>query len=85
MLEDDVWIGARVTMMQGVTIGRGAIIGAGSVVTKDVAPYTIVGGVPAREIRKRFTNEDIVIHDNYLATQPREGDYCMPLPNEASS
>lgn len=56
---NDVWIGARVTIVDGVCIGDGAVITAGAVVTKDVAPYSIVGGVPAREIRKRFTNEEI--------------------------
>lgn len=50
----DVWIGYEAVIMAGVRIGNGAIIGARSVVTKDVAPYTIVGGAPAREIRKRF-------------------------------
>ena len=55
----DVWIGARVTIPGGVTIGTGAVIGAGSVVTKDVAPYTVVAGVPAKKIRKRFTDEEI--------------------------
>lgn len=53
IIEDDVWIGSRVTILPGVKIGKGVIVGAGSVVTKDVAPYTIVGGNPAREIRKR--------------------------------
>lgn len=51
---NDVWIGYEAVIMQGVTIGDGAIIGTRAVVTKDVAPYTIVGGVPAKPIRKRF-------------------------------
>lgn len=51
VLEDDVWLGARVTVLKGVTIGRGAVVAAGAVVTKDVAPRTVVGGVPARLIR----------------------------------
>ncbi len=56
---NDVWIGADVCLLDGVTIGDGAIIAAGAVVTKDVSPYTIVGGVPAKEIRKRFSAEEI--------------------------
>lgn len=54
VLEDDVWLGVRVTVMDGVVIGKGAIVGAGAVVTKDVPPYAIVGGVPARVIRSRL-------------------------------
>ena len=50
---DDVWIGGRVTILPGVTIGEGSIIGAGAVVTKDVPPYAIVGGNPAKIIRMR--------------------------------
>ncbi len=53
-IENDVWIGAKVTVIGGVTIGNGAIVAAGSVVTKDVKPYSIVGGVPAKLIRYRF-------------------------------
>lgn len=54
---NDVWIGYDAVIMAGVTIGDGAIIGTRAVVTKDVAPYSIVGGVPAHEIRKRFAPE----------------------------
>lgn len=55
----DVWIGHNATIMPGVTIGSGAIIASGAVVTKDVAPYTIVGGNPAQVIRQRFSDEVI--------------------------
>lgn len=56
---NDVWIGYGAIIMAGITIGDGAIIGAGAVVTKNVEPYSIVGGVPAKIIRKRFENEEI--------------------------
>lgn len=60
IIGNDVWIGRDAKIMPGVTIGNGAIIGAYSVVTKDVEPYTIVGGNPAKTIRKRFSDEDIL-------------------------
>ena len=53
VVEDDVWIGNNATIVQGVTIGKHSIVGAGAVVTKDVAPYSIVGGVPAKVIKDR--------------------------------
>ncbi len=56
---NDVWVGSRAILMRGIRIGDGAVIGAGAVVTKDVEPYTIVGGVPARPIRKRFSDKVI--------------------------
>lgn len=59
IIGNDVWIGYEAVIMSGVTIGDGAIIGARSVVTKDIPPYTIVGGVPARQIRRRFSEETI--------------------------
>ena len=52
-IEDDVWIGAGCKILDGVTIGKGAVIAAGAVVNKDVSPYTVVGGVPAKELKKR--------------------------------
>lgn len=54
VVEDDVWIGFGATILSGVHIGQGAVIGAGAVVTKDVAPYSVVGGNPARVIKYRF-------------------------------
>jgi len=59
IIGNDVWIGNNVLIMDGITIGDGAIIAAGTIITKDVDPYTIVGGVPAKPIRKRFTDEQI--------------------------
>ena len=53
----DVWIGGNSTILQGVTIGEGAVVAAGSVVTKDVEPYTIVGGVPAKKIKDRIISD----------------------------
>ena len=61
---DDVWIGDRVIILPGVHIGNGCIIAAGSVVTKDVAPYTVVGGVPAHFIKERFSEEQLTKHEN---------------------
>lgn len=59
IIGNDVWIGQGCKLLNGITIGDGAIIAAGAVVTKDVEPYTIVGGIPAKVIRRRFSSEDI--------------------------
>lgn len=59
IIEDDVWIGRNAIVLPGVTIKKGAVVAAGAVVTKDVEPYVIVGGIPAKEIKKRFTDEQI--------------------------
>lgn len=59
VIGNDVWIGYEAVILAGVTIGDGAVIGTRAVVTKDVPPYTIVGGIPAKPIRKRFTQETI--------------------------
>lgn len=60
VIGNDVWIGYDAVILAGVTIGDGAIIGTRAVVTKDVPPYTVVGGVPAKFIRKRFDDETII-------------------------
>ena len=59
IIGNDVWIGYEAVLMAGVTIGDGAVIGARAVVTKDIPPYTIAGGVPARPIKRRYTEETI--------------------------
>ena len=59
-IEDGVWIGMRAMIMPGIKIGEGAVIAAGSIVTKNVPPYTLVAGNPAKEIKKRFS-EDIIL------------------------
>lgn len=66
VIENDVWIGYGSIVVSGVHIGRGAIVAAGSVVLKDVAPYSIVAGNPAREISKRFTDDQIREHEKVL-------------------
>ena len=66
ILEGDNWIGANTTILKGVTIGFGAIIAAGSVVTHDIPPYAICGGVPAKTIKMRFTKEQIIEHEKKI-------------------
>jgi acetyltransferase-like isoleucine patch superfamily enzyme len=56
IIEDDVWIGANVTILDGIKIGKGSVIAAGSVVTKNIEPYSIAGGIPARQIKSRLIN-----------------------------
>lgn len=66
-IRDDVWIGHRSIILSGITIGRGSIIAAGSVVTKNVEPYSIYAGVPAKRIGPRFNSEeDMLMHDAIL-------------------
>ncbi len=61
-IETDVWVGANAVILKGVTVGQGAIIAAGSVVIADVAPYTIVAGVPAKQVSVRFDDADVIRH-----------------------
>lgn len=66
VIEDDVWTGANVTILKGVTIGRGSIIAAGAVVTKSCPPYSIIGGVPAKVLKYRFTIDEVLEHEAKL-------------------
>lgn len=75
-IQDDSWIGANATILKGVTVGRGSVVAAGSVVNRDVPPYTIVGGVPAKVIGRRFNClNDVILHEERLFSDrllPRE-------------
>jgi virginiamycin A acetyltransferase len=64
IIENDVWIGTKALILGGINIGNGAIIAAGSVVTKNIPPYAIVAGVPAKVIKYRFSEEKIAILEN---------------------
>lgn len=66
IIEDDVWCGANVTILKGVTIGRGSIVAAGAVVTKSCQPYSIIGGVPAKLLKMRFSPEEIKQHEKII-------------------
>lgn len=77
VVEDDVWIGHGATVMRGVRLGEGCIVGVNAVVTKDVAPYTIVAGVPARFIRDRFTTEERDKHAAFLEKYRRGELYLL--------
>jgi acetyltransferase-like isoleucine patch superfamily enzyme len=63
LIEEDVWVGTGAIILKGAHVGRGSIIAAGSVVTHDVLPYTVVGGVPAKTIKFRWDIEDIIKHE----------------------
>ena len=66
VIEDGCWIGANVTILKGVTIGRGSVVAAGAVVTKSCEPYSIIGGIPAKLLKMRFTPEQIIEHERKL-------------------
>lgn len=72
IIEQDVWIGANVTVRKGVRIGRGAVIAAGSVVTREIPPYAIAGGVPAKVIQFKWSMDGILKHESYLFEDERE-------------
>lgn len=66
IIEDDVWVGTRAIILHGVTVGRGAIVAAGAVVTKNVLPYAVAGGIPARVLKWRWTIAQIIAHEEQL-------------------
>ena len=66
VIDDDDWCGANVVILKGVTLGRGSVVAAGAVVTKSFPPYSIIGGVPAKLIKMRFTPEQIEQHERLL-------------------
>lgn len=69
IIKDDVWVGSNAMILKGVKIGSGAVIGAGAIVTKDVEPYTIVAGNPARKIKVRFSEGDLKEHKRLLSLE----------------
>jgi acetyltransferase-like isoleucine patch superfamily enzyme len=86
VIEDDVWIGYGSIVLTGLTIGRGSVIAAGSVVTRDIPPYSIAAGVPARVIGKRFADQAIIarhesaIRDGHFRFSERGYDHCLIEP-----
>ncbi|WP_270504560.1 acyltransferase [Paraclostridium sordellii] len=66
IIENDVWIGSNVTILKGVTIGQGSVIASGSLVNKDVEPYSVFAGVPAKKIKMRFNDKEIQEHKKIL-------------------
>jgi acetyltransferase-like isoleucine patch superfamily enzyme len=76
VIGDDVWLGYRAIIMAGVAVGNGAIVAAGSVVTKDVPPYDIVGGSPAKKIGVRFSSAQKELHTSMLQEPVSSGQYA---------
>lgn len=69
VVEEDVWIGRNVTLLSGVHIGRGCTIGAGSIVTRNIPPYTVCVGNPARPIKFKWTIDEILMHEKELYSE----------------
>jgi acetyltransferase-like isoleucine patch superfamily enzyme len=70
-ISDDVWIGYGAVVLSGLSIGRGAVVAAGAVVTSDVEPYVVVAGNPARPVGRRFDDEAIAVHEHLLGSAGR--------------
>lgn len=79
VIEDDVWVGHGSIVLSGVTIGRGSIIAAGSVVTRDIAPFSIYAGNPARRIKSRFENE--ADRDEHIRLCNQKDPFSKPAGN----
>jgi len=75
VIEDDVWVGSNVTILKGVRVGRGSVLASCALILADILPYTIVGGVPCKIIKTRFTLAQAIEHEKILY---REGDRFPP-------
>ncbi len=71
ILEDEIWVGSNVTILSGARISRGCVIAAGAIVNKNIPPYAIVAGVPAKVLKYRFTPEQIIEHEKALYTEEK--------------
>jgi len=86
VIESDVWLGYGVIVLTGVTVGRGSVVAAGSVVSRDIPPYSIAAGVPARVIGQRFqdssaiSRHEIAIRDGVFGFSERGYDHCVIEP-----
>jgi acetyltransferase-like isoleucine patch superfamily enzyme len=72
VIEDDVWIGSNVIILKGITIRRGSVVAAGSLVTKNVPPYCIYGGLPAKMMKHRFTQSEVMAHEQVLYSPDKQ-------------
>lgn len=87
VIEDDVWLGYGTIVLTGITVGRGSVVAAGSVVTRDVPPYSIAAGVPAKVIGKRFEDQatidlhEAAIRDGHFRFSEKGYDYCLIEPS----
>ena len=74
VIGNDTWIGANVIILKGVKIGDGSIVGSGAIVTKDIPPYSIAVGVPAKVVGKRFSDEELKKHLKIMDSRKEKGD-----------